>query len=148
MPGCTWPWCPWFLRKQQEGGFTATLILKTEGPSRLFTMVQFSSVQSLSRVQLFATPRIAPRQASLSITNSQSSPRLMSIESVMPSSHLILCRPLLLLPPVPPIYHGRMQHKNMGNSCEKSTEERTGLTRVAEHVTLPGGEGAHAFYFI
>ena len=62
----------------------------------------FSSVQSLSRVRLFATPWIAARQASLSITNSRSSPKLMSIESVMPSSHLILCRPLLLLPPIPP----------------------------------------------
>jgi len=61
-----------------------------------------SSVQSLSRVQLFATPWIAARQASLSLTNSQSSPRLTSIESVMPSSHLILCQPLLLLPPIPP----------------------------------------------
>ena len=59
--------------------------------------VQFSSVQSLSRVRLFVTPWIAARQASLSITNSQSSLRLMSIESVMPSSYLILCRPLLLL---------------------------------------------------
>ena len=62
----------------------------------------FSSVQSLSRVRLFATPWIAAPQASLSITNSQSSLRLTSIKSVMPSSHLILCRPLLLLPPVPP----------------------------------------------
>ena len=62
---------------------------------------QFSSVQSLSRVRLFATPWIAACQASLSITNSRSSPRLMSIESVMPSSHLILCIPLLLLPPIP-----------------------------------------------
>ena len=61
-----------------------------------------SPVQSLSRVQLFATPWIAARQASLSITNSRSSPRLTSIESVMPSRHLILCRPLLLLPPIPP----------------------------------------------
>ena len=65
-------------------------------------MFQFSSVQSLSRVRLFATPRTAARQASLSITNSQSSLRLTSIESVMPSSHLILCHPLLLLPPIPP----------------------------------------------
>ena len=65
-------------------------------------MVQFSSVQSLSRVWLFATPWIAARQASLSITNSWSSTRFTSIESVMPSSHLILCRPLLLLPPIPP----------------------------------------------
>ena len=64
--------------------------------------VQFSSVQSLSRVWLFSTPWIAARQASLSITNSRSSPKLMSIESMMPSSHLILCRPLLLLPPIPP----------------------------------------------
>jgi len=69
---------------------------------RLSISVQFSSVQSLSRVRLFATPWIAAHQASLSITNSRSSLRLMSIESVMPSSHLILCRPLLLLPPIPP----------------------------------------------
>ena len=62
----------------------------------------FSSVQLLSRVRLFATPWITARQASLSITNSQSSLKLMSIESVMPSSHLILCCPLLLLPPIPP----------------------------------------------
>jgi len=60
------------------------------------------SDQSLSCVRLFATPWIAARQASLSITNSRSSLRLTSIESVMPSSHLILCRPLLLLPPIPP----------------------------------------------
>ena len=62
----------------------------------------FSSVQSLSRVRLFATPRITARQASLSITNSWSSLRFTSIKSVMPSSHLSLCRPLLLLPPIPP----------------------------------------------
>ena len=64
--------------------------------------IQFSSFQSLSRVQLFATPWIAARQAALSITNSRSSRKLMCIESVMPSSRLILCRPLLLLPPIPP----------------------------------------------
>ena len=61
-----------------------------------------SSVQSLSRVQLFATPWTAAHQASLSLTNSRSLLRLMSIKSVMPSSHLILCHPLLLLPPIPP----------------------------------------------
>ena len=60
------------------------------------------SVQLLSRVRLFVTSWIATQQTSLSITNSQSSLKLMSIESVMPSSHLILCRPLLLLPPIPP----------------------------------------------
>ena len=64
--------------------------------------LQFSSVQSLSRVWLFATPWIAARQASLSVTNPRSSLKLMSIESVMPSSHLIPCRPLFLLPPFPP----------------------------------------------
>ena len=64
--------------------------------------LQFSSVQSLSHVWLFATPWIAAHQASLSITNSQSLLKPLSIESVMPSSHLILCRPLLLLPPIPP----------------------------------------------
>ena len=61
-----------------------------------------SSVQSLCRVLLFAIPWIAARQTSLSITNSGSTLRLTSIESVMPSSHLILCHPLLLLPPIPP----------------------------------------------
>ena len=63
---------------------------------------QFSSVQLLSRVQLFVTPWTAARQASLSITNSQSLLKLMSIELVMPFSHLILCRPLLLLPSIFP----------------------------------------------
>ena len=67
-----------------------------------FSSVQFSSVQSLSRVRLFATPWISARQASLSITISRSSLRLMSIESMMPSSHLILGCPLLLLPSIPP----------------------------------------------
>ena len=61
-----------------------------------------TSVQSLSHVRLFATPWTTACQASLSITNSWSLPKLMSIESVMPSSYLILCRPLLLLPPIPP----------------------------------------------
>ena len=67
-----------------------------------FRFFWFSSVQLLSRVWLFATSWIAACLASLSITNSRSSPKLTSIESVMPSSHLILCRPLLLLPPIPP----------------------------------------------
>ena len=70
--------------------------------SRLERTHQYHSVQSLSRVRLFVTPWIAARQASLSITDSRRSLRLTSIESVMPSSHLILCRPLLLLPTIPP----------------------------------------------
>ena len=67
---------------------------------------QFSSVHSLSHVRLFATPSTATLQASLSITNSQSPPKPMSIESVMPFSHLILCRPLLLLPSIFPSIRG------------------------------------------
>ena len=66
------------------------------------TFSRISSVQWLSRVQLYVTPWITARQASLSNTNSWSSLKLMSIEFVMPSSHLILCCPLLFLPPIPP----------------------------------------------
>ena len=68
--------------------------------------VQFSSFQLLSSVQLFVTPRTAAHQASLSITNSQSLLKFMSIESLMPSSHLILCHPLLLLPSIFPSIKG------------------------------------------
>ena len=74
--------------------------LKLISLNYLLLYVQFSSVQSLTRVWLFVTPWTAARQASLSITNSQSLPKLMSIESVMPSNHLIPCRPLLLLPSI------------------------------------------------
>ena len=72
------------------------------------SIVQFCSVQSLSRVRLFVTPWITTRQASLSITNTRSSLRLMSIESVMPSSHLILCHPI---PPAP----NPSQHQSLFN---------------------------------
>ena len=68
----------------------------------LYLMLQFSSVQLLSCVRLFATPWITACQASLSITNSRNSLKFMSIQSVMPSSQLNLCRPLRLLPPIPP----------------------------------------------
>ena len=80
-------------------------VLKREDLIKSFVaMVQgFSSVQSLSHLQLFVTPWTAARQASLSITNSQSLLKLMSIESVMPSNHLILYHPLLLLPSIFPI---------------------------------------------
>ena len=74
------------------------LLLGKASPNSL----QFSSVQSLSHIWFFATPWIAAFQASLSITNSRNLLELMSVESVMPSSDLILCRPLLLLPPIPP----------------------------------------------
>ena len=81
---------------------TATMENSVEIPLKTGNRTAISSVQSLSRVWLFATPWIAARQASLSITNSWSSLKLTSIKSVMPSSHLILCCPLFLLPPIPP----------------------------------------------
>ena len=87
-----------------------------------YIIIQFSSVQSFSHVRLFATPWIAARQASLSITNSQSSLRLMSMESVMPSSHLILCRPLLLLPPDPSQHQGLFQWVNSSLEVAKVLE--------------------------
>ena len=77
-------------------------VVKQEMARVNINILGISSVQSLSRVQLFETPWIAALQASPSITISPSSLRLMSIESVMPSSHLILGRPFLLLPPIPP----------------------------------------------
>ena len=82
-------------------------------PGSLFS-VQFSSIQSLSHVRLFATPWIAARQPSLSITNSQSSLRLMSIESVMPSSHLISVVISSLSPPSPPAPNPS-QHQSLSN---------------------------------
>ena len=92
--GCSvwlWSWHGIFRNSKAHGVFMECLQFSG-----------MSSVQSLSRVQLFPTPWIAARQASLSITNSQSLPKLMSIESVMPFSHPILCCLLLLLPPIPP----------------------------------------------
>ena len=84
----------------KDGGREMDLVLKTKDR---YSGIFSQSVQSLSRVQLFATPWTPARQASLSITNSRSPPKLMSIESVMPSSHLILCDPLLLLSIFPSI---------------------------------------------
>ena len=82
---------------------STSLVRKIKTQSKQWTTLPpLSSVQLLSRVRLFATPWTAAHQASLSITNSQSLPKLMSIESVMPSNHLILCRPLLLLPSIFP----------------------------------------------
>ena len=90
----------WRIPRTEESGRLQSMWSQRLGNH--WAPVQFSSVQSLSHVWLFATPWITAGQASLSITNSRSSLRLTSIKSVMPSSHLILCRPLLLLPPIPP----------------------------------------------
>ena len=97
--------------------------------------VQFSSVQSLSRVRLFATPWIAAHQASLSITNSRSSLRLMSIESVMPSSHLILCRPLLLLPPITPSIR---VFSNESTLCMRRPKFRSFSFSIIPSKEIPG----------
>ena len=86
------------------------------------TSFQFSSVQSLSRVQLFVTPWIAARQASLSITNSWSLLKLMSTEPVMPSSHLILQHPLLLLPLISPSIRDLFQWVNSSHKVAKVLE--------------------------
>ena len=83
------------MTKHLDCGLLIFIYFLTKGDS-------VSSVQSISRVRLFATPWIAARQASLSTTNSRSLLKLMPIESVMPFSHLILCCPVLLLPPIPP----------------------------------------------
>ena len=92
--------------------------------SCLIVYYTFSSVQSLSRVQLFVTPWISACQASLSITNSRSLLKLMSIESVMPSSHLILCRHLLLLPPIPPSTEGG--YFVFSKNCKSSRKSSAG----------------------
>ena len=98
--GTDWEETSWkyFLSWERDRLYGRMYLLR----ARTQDVYQFSSVQSLSRVWLFATPWVEARQASLSITNSLSLLRLTSIESVIPSSHLILCRPLLLLPPIPP----------------------------------------------
>ena len=87
---------------KEKNGAGGINLLTSDYTTKLQSSRQYQSVQSVSRVWLFATPWIAACQASLSIPNSRHSLKLMSIESVMPSSHLILCRPLLLLPPIPP----------------------------------------------
>ena len=91
-----------FPRLSHYIGFISVYFLDIKCPKIFSPRLVFSSVQLLSRVQLFATPWTTARQASLSITNSWSRPKPMSIESVMPSNHLILCHPLLLLPSIFP----------------------------------------------
>ena len=101
-------WVDWWLSQRHNlfinwfnNYFLSTHLILHFGENIEFSL-NFSSVQSLSCVRFFVTPWTAACQASLSITNSQSLPKLMSIESVMPFNHLILCRPLLLLPSIPP----------------------------------------------
>ena len=97
-----WKWLTFWGPTSNKSSGLCSSHLCFDGFETGLASLWFSSVQSLSRIRLFATPWIAAHQASLSITNSRSSLTLTSIESVMPSSHLIFCRPLLLLPPIPP----------------------------------------------
>ena len=97
---------------------------------------QFSSVQLLSPVWLFATSWIAAHQASLSITNFQSLLKLMSIESVMPSSHLILCSPLLLLPPIPPSVRVFSNESTLRIRCPKYWHFSFIISPSNEHAGL------------
>ena len=99
-------------------------------------LVQFSSVQSLSHVWLSATPWTTARQASLSITNSRSSPKLMSIESVMPSNYLILCRPLLLLPSIFPSIRVFSNESVLRIKCPKYWSFSFNISPTNEHPGL------------
>ena len=96
----------WVRTKKLRNYYSLFILNKGFFPKQRISYTSHHSVsqsaQSLSRVRLFATPWVAAHQASLSITKSQSLLKPMSIESVMPSNHLILCHPLLLLPPIPP----------------------------------------------
>ena len=96
----------------------------------------FSSVQSLSHVRLFVTPWITAHQASLSITNSRSSLRLMSIKSVMPSSHLILCCPLFLLPHIPPSIRVFSNESALRMRCPKYWSFSFSISPSKEHTRL------------
>ena len=101
-----------------------------------YFMCSVQSVQLLSHVWIFATPWITARQASLSITNSWSSLGLMSIESVMPSSHLIFCRPLLLLPPIPPSIRVFSNESTLRMRCPKYWRFSFSISPSKEHPGL------------
>jgi len=111
---------------------------------RLLACLQFSLVQSLSRVQLFATPWTAAHQASLSITNSRSPPKPMSVESVMPSNHLLLCCPLLFFPSIFPsikVFSNESGGQSIGVSASAGwtgwiSLQSKGLSRVFSNTTV------------
>ena len=99
--------------------------------------IQFSSIQfSRSVMSDSVNPWIAARQASLSITSSRSLPKLMSVKSVMPSKHLILCHPLLLLPPIPPSIRVFSNESTLRMRCPKHWSFRFGISHSNEHPGL------------
>ena len=118
--------------------------------------IQFSSVQSLSHVRLFAIPLIAAHQGSLSINNSRSLLKLTPIELVMPSSHLILCCPLLLLPPIPPrirvfsnestVRIGWPKYRSFSFSISPSNEHPGLISLRMDWLDLPAVQGTQEFF--
>ena len=125
-----------FIQVPMIGSPHARTLLSTLKFLTNLIRIWFSSVQSLSGVRLFATPWIAARQASLSVTNSQSLPKLMSIELVMPSSHLILCRPLLLLPPIPPSIRVSLNESTLRRRWPKYWSFSLSISLSNEHPGL------------
>ena len=123
-------------------GWVAISFSRGSSPPRDWTQIScivcwFSSVQSLSPVRLFATPGISAHQASLSITNSQSSLKLMSIKSVMPSSHLILCRPVFLLPSIPPSIRVFSNESTLPNiRVPEKEEKKKGYEKIYEEIIV------------
>ena len=102
----------------------------------IFCIYAFSSIQSLNRVWLFVTPWITACQASLSITNSWSLPKLKYIELVRPSSHLIFCHPLLFLPQIPPSIRVFLKWVNPSHEVEKYWEFQLSISPSNEHLGL------------
>ena len=112
------------------------IFMKGKWKYSLTLLFQCSLVQSLSHVRLFVTPWIAAHQASLSITNSRSSLRLTSVKLVMPSSHLILCHPLLLLPPIPPSIRVFSNKSTLRMRCLKYWSFSFSISPSKEHPGL------------
>ena len=136
--------------EKQESSRTTSLsaLLTTPKPSTVWITINCgkffkrvkgfcTSVQSFSCVRLFVTPWIAACQASLSITNSGSLPKLMPIESVMPSSHLFLCRLLLLLPPIPPSIRVFSKESTLCMRWPKYWSFSFSISPSNEHLGLP-----------
>ena len=142
------PISSYFLYMPERDQNLTQILIKNTNTN--FNLIQFSSVQLLSRVWLFATPWIAAHQAFLSITNSRGLLKLMPIESVMPSSHLILCRPLLPLPPISPSIRVFSNESTLRMRWPKywsfsfnisPSNEHTGLIFRMDWLDLPAVQG-------
>ena len=123
----------WNVKSMNQGKLE---VVKQEMARVNADILGISSVQSLSRVWVFATPRIAAHQASLSITNSRSLFKLISIKLMMPSSNLILCCPLLLLPPIPPSIRGFSNESTLHMRWRKHWSFSFSISPSNEHPGL------------